>query len=326
VNRRDLLVGALTVLCSTIASEAQQPRVQRIAVLYGAPVEATVGQQQAFEESLGAMGYRIGHSLLVTHRGTSALPEDTAKAARDLVALNPDVIVAWSTIGAVAVKRTLTTIPVVFLSVGSPIEIGLVSTLARPGGTMTGVAAMESTDAYGKRLQLLKEILPSLSRVAVLYALGDPNATPALEAVGRIAPSLGLQLHPVVVESPAGLETAFRRMKQQGIQALLVVSGGLTWTHRAQIATLALAHGLPSAYAHPDNVASSGLVSLGTDLIETARQGAAYVDKILRGARPADLPVERPRKYELHVNVRTAKALGLTIPPSLLLQADRILE
>ena len=224
-----------------------------------------------------------------------------------------------------AIKRTLTTIPVVFLSVGSPVEIGLVSSLARPGGTMTGVAAAESTEAHGKRLQLLKEILPSLSRVAVLYALNDPNAAPALEAVGRIAPSLGLQVHSLAAETPTGLEPAFRRMKQLRAQALLVISGGFTCTNREQIATLALANGLPSAYGHPDNVAAAGLISLGTDLIETARQGASYVDKILRGAKPADLPVQQPRKYELHINSKTAKALGLTIPPSLLLRADQVM-
>ena len=163
-GRRRFLAGALGILAYAIVSEAQQPGVQRVAVLYGAPSEATVGQQRAFEEGMNALGHHIGKSVLVTHRGTNALPDDTATAARDLVALRPDLIVAWSTIGAVAIKRTLTTIPVVFLSVGSPVEIDLVSSLARPGGTMTGVAAAESTEAHGKRLQLLKkEIFPSLS-------------------------------------------------------------------------------------------------------------------------------------------------------------------
>ena len=315
------MAGALG---APLAAGAQHRR--HVAVLYGAPTDATVGQQRAFEESLGVLGHHIGQNLVVTHRGTNALPEDITKAARDLIALKPDVIVAWSTVGAVAIKRTLTTLPVVFLSVGSPVEIGLVSSLARPGGTMTSVAAAESTEVYGKRLQLLKEILPRLSRVAVLYALGDPNAAPALEAIGRIAPSLDLLVYPVAAESPSGLGSAFRWMKQQGTQGLLVISGGFTWTNRDQIAALALANSLPSAYAHPDYIASAGLISLGNDLIETAHQGALYVDKILKGAKPADLPVQQPRKYELHINAKTAKTLDLTIPPSLLLRADQVIE
>ena len=315
-RRRFLLTSMAGALGAPLAAGAQQRR--HVAVLYGAPTDATVGQQRAFEESLGVLGHHIGQNLVVTHRGTNALPEDITKAARDLIALKPDVIVAWSTVGAVAIKRTLTTLPVVFLSVGSPVEIGLVSSLARPGGTMTGVAAAESTEVYGKRLQLLKEILPRLSRVAVLYALGDPNAAPALEAIGRIAPSLDLLVYPVAAESPSGLGSAFRWMKQQGTQGLLVISGGFTWTNRDQIAALAL--------ANPDYVASAGLISLGNDLIETARQRALYVDKILKGAKPADLPVQQPRKYELHINAKTAKTLDLTIPPSLLLRADQVIE
>jgi putative ABC transport system substrate-binding protein len=164
-RRRFLLTSLAGAFAGKLAAEAQQRR--HVAMLYGAPTDATVGQQRAFEESLGVLGHHIGQNLVVTHRGTNALPEDITKAARDLIALKPDVIVAWSTVGAVAIKRTLTTLPVVFLSVGSPVEIGLVSSLARPGGTMTGVAAAESTEVYGKRLQLLKEILPRLSRVAV---------------------------------------------------------------------------------------------------------------------------------------------------------------
>jgi putative ABC transport system substrate-binding protein len=270
MKRRSFLAAWALVPAYTMVSQAQQARVQHVAVLYGAPADATLGQQRAFEEALTALGHDIGQTVLVSHRGTNARAEDVTRAARDLIASDPDVIVAWSTVGAVAIKRTVTSLPVVFLSVGSPVEIGLVSSLSRPGGTMTGVAAAESTDSYGKRLQLLKELSPRMTRVAVLYAGSDPNGAPALEAIGRLGPSLGLQVLPAAIDSPQEIDSILRRLKQQA-QGLLVISGGLTWTHRAAIATGALANRLPSAYGHPDNVAVGGLISLGTDLLETAR-------------------------------------------------------
>jgi putative tryptophan/tyrosine transport system substrate-binding protein len=253
-------------------------------------------------------------------------PQAAAEAVADLLRSNPDLIVAWGTVGAVATKKAGTQVPVVFLSVGVPVEIGLVSSLSRPGGNMTGVTFEAATETYAKRLQLLKEIVPRLSRVAVLYAVGDPNAEHAFKSAQGAAPSLGVQLRLVPVQGPGDLESAFAAMKTAGADGVLVVAGALTFTSGGRIAALALANRLPSSHAFRETVEAGGLVSLGPNYVDMATQGARYVSKVMNGAKPNELPVEQPTRYDLVINGKTAKALGLTIPPSLLARADQIIE
>ena len=191
---------------------------------------------------------------------------------------------------------------------------------------MTGVTAEATAATYAKRLQMLSEIVPRLSHLAVLYAPGDANARLAIDAIAGAAPSFGAEVILVAAERPSDLENAFARMRRAGAQGLVVVGGSFTWTYRQDIAALAMTHRLPSVHLHRESVEAGGLISLGPDLVEISRQGATYVDRILRGSKPAELPVEQPLKYNVHINLKTAKALGLTIPPSLLARADQIIE
>jgi putative ABC transport system substrate-binding protein len=238
---------------------------------------------------------------------------------------NIDLLVIWSTVGGVIAKR-VSTLPVVFLSVGAPVEIGLVKSLSHPGGNMTGVTFEAASETYAKRLQILKDIVPNLERVGILGAAGDANVAFAMVSLDHSAPQLGVTLLPVYVGSTGEINAAFETMMSNKAQGLIVIAGALTYSAGAQIADLTLAHHLPSCNAFKETVAEGGLVSLGPDLVEMAKQGAVFADKIIRGASPADLPVEQPSRYELHVNLKTAKALGLTVPLSLLGRADEVIK
>jgi putative ABC transport system substrate-binding protein len=227
---------------------------------------------------------------------------------------------------AVAAKESGVSCPVVFATVGFPVTIGLVQSLREPGGNFTGISFEAADDTYGKRLQLLQEILPGLRRVATLGAGDDPNIIPALETARRVAPTLGIEIMDVRVRSVADLSSGFAEMMNKKAQAVLVIAGAFMFGHRDRVAELALAHRLPSAHGLREGVLAGGLVSLGPDLVVMAGQAAGYVDKILNGAKPGTLPVEQRARYETHVNLKTAKALGLTIPPSILARADQVIE
>jgi putative tryptophan/tyrosine transport system substrate-binding protein len=239
---------------------------------------------------------------------------------------NIDLLVVWGTVGAVVAKKLASTIPVVFLSVGAPVDIGLVQSLAHPGGNMTGVTFEAATETYAKRLQFLKEIIPSLKRVAVLRAHGDVNGTFALASMEKPAAEFGVSLIPVDVETSKGMEAAFAQMREAQAEALIVVAGALTYDKSKEIAELALRYRLPSCHGFKETVADGGLISLGPDVVMMASQAAIYIDKIIHGASPADLPVEQPTRYEVYVNLKTAKALGLTMPETMLAIADEVIE
>jgi putative ABC transport system substrate-binding protein len=326
-RRTLLLVGAAAFAGSFARAQAQHTRkVHRIAVLYGAPRDMVSHLVGALEDELVRLGYSVGTGLIIDHYGTDATAAKVRETAIAIARRQPDIILVWSTVAAVAMKNATTTIPVVFLSVGVPVELGLVSSLARPGGNMTGVTFEAATETYAKRLQLLKQAVPNLSRVAILYAADDPNAVHALQAVERVAPALGVGYLPVGVRDLREAEDAFRDMRRHAIDGVIVVSGAFTWTNRQRIADLALDQRLPSAHAFRESIVVGGLIGLGPSLPDIARQGAAYVDKIIKGARTGDLPVEQPTKYELHINLKTAKSLGLTLPQSLLFRADHVIE
>ena len=280
---------------------------------------------RALEEHLTGLGYVQGRDVTISHLHVVPSPKNYEDAIAGLLP-NIDILVVWSTLGVVAARKVRATVPTVFLSVGAPVNIGVVESLARPGGNMTGVTFEAATETYGKRLQILKEIAPSLGRVAILGTAGDANVPFAMGSLEQAAPALGITLLPVDIKSLDDVEPAFLSMTRNGAEALIVIAGSLTYVAGKQIARLALRYRLPSCHAFRETVAAGGLVSLGPDLMAMTRQGAVYVDRIIQGAKPAELPVEQPSRYELHVNLKTAKALDVTIPPTLLARADEVIE
>jgi putative ABC transport system substrate-binding protein len=279
-----------------------------------------------FLVALGELGYVDGKNITFVRRRFSA---PTVQAMQDAIAemqSEIDLLVVGGTVGGVAAKSASAHIPVVFISVGAPVDIGLVQSLAHPGGNMTGTTFEATSETYAKRLQLLNEVLPHLSRVAVLGASDDPNFPFAMQSLRQSAPALQVSVTPIQFSSAESLGSAFNEMKVARSEGLIVVAGSLTYSNNTAIASLALAQGLPSCHGFREAVAEGGLLSLGPDLRVLARQSARLVDKILKGAEASDLPVEQPDKYVLSINLKTAKALGLSVPPALLARADEVIE
>ncbi len=279
-----------------------------------------------FVGTLHELGYVDGKNIKLVRRRV-AVP--TVQAMQDAIAeiqSDIDLLVVGGTVGGVAAKSAAAHIPVVFISVGAPVDIGLVKSLAHPGGNMTGTTFEAASETYAKRLQFLKEILPDLSRTAVLGAFDDPNFPFAMQSLKQFAPALNVSITPIQFSSAEGLGNAFNEMKAARCEGLIVVSGSLTYANNTAIAALALAQGLPSCHGFREAVAEGGLISLGPDLRVLARQSARLVDKILKGAHASDLPVEQPDQYVLSINLKSAKALGITIPPTLLARADEVIE
>jgi putative tryptophan/tyrosine transport system substrate-binding protein len=279
-----------------------------------------------FLGALGDMGYVDGKNIIFAHRSFAA---PTVQAMKDAIAeLQPDIdlLVVGGTVGGVGAKSAAAHIPVVFVSVGAPVDIGLVESLAHPGGNMTGTTFEATSETYAKRLQILKEILPDLSRVAVLGAMDDPNFPFAMQSLTQSAPNLHVSITPIQFNSAESLDSAFKEMKAAHSEGLIVVSGSLTYSNNTAIAALALAQGLPSCHGFREAVAEGGLISLGPDLRILARQSARLVDKILKGARAGDLPVEQPDRYVMSVNLKTAKTLGLSLPASMVAGAEEVIE
>ena len=234
-----------------------------------------------------------------------------------------DVIVASAAPAATAAKKATATVPIVFVNVLHPVELGLVSSLGRPGGNITGLAS-SSADFAGKRLELLRATVPRLRRVAALWHPANPTNPIQLKSAHAAARSLGMQLDPVSVQNPTDFDSAFKAVR--GTDGLLMLESPFFTTHRARLAELAVESRLPAIYGQREYVDVGGLMSYGADYRDLFRRAARHVDKILKGAKPADLPVEQPTKFELVINLKTAKALGLTIPPSLLARADQVIE
>jgi putative tryptophan/tyrosine transport system substrate-binding protein len=321
MRRRSFLcvLGAAGTMATPLLARAQQPgKVWRVGQLLPGSAAVTGFQALALEKRLAELG--DDRLVAMTDR---YVPADPKGVEAEIAAISPsvDLMVVWGTIAGVAAKRLAPQIPVIFLSVGAPVDIGLVESLAHPGGNMTGVTFEAATQTYAKRLELLKDILPALDRVAVLRTRGDPNVPFAMQSLERSAPKLGVHLLPVDFDA-----AAFAQMEEGGAQAVIVIAGAVTFVNHARIAALALAHHLPSCSGFRQSVQAGGLISLGPDLAAIARQGAGYVDKIIHGGKPADLPVEQPERYDIYLNLKTAKALGLNIPPSLLARADEVIE
>ncbi len=306
-------------LSAASAKEHQPGKVYRIGFLrQGQPPESFV---EAFQQGLRERGYVDGQNVVVEFRFGSL--DQLPQLAEELVRLKVDVIAASAASAALAAKKATTSVPIVFATVNYPVEIGLVPSLGRPGGNITGTS-FNAAELAGKRLELLKELVPSLRRVAVLSYPPYPTNAMQLKEAEVAARTLGMQLEPAPVRGPNDLDAAFKAVR--GADGLLQLDNPFFTTHRARVAELAARSRLPAIYGYRQMVEVGGLMSYGPDVPDLHRRAATHVDKILKGAKPGDLPVEQPTKFEFVINVRTAKALGLTIPPSLLLRADQLIE
>jgi len=324
VDRR-AFIGTLAggLLAAPLAVEAQQAgKVYRIGYL--SPASAHNPIDEAFERAMKDLGYVEGENLRLERRFTGGRTDQFAGAAAELVRLNVDLIVVWTPSATLAVKNATSTIPVVFLAGGNVIENGLVSNLARPSGNLTGLTNI-ATHAYPKLLEILSELVPKLSHAAILRAPVEDNPM-AVEAAQSAARSLGLRLSNIPLRGPEDLKEAFAKILKEKPQALVVAASGLLYAHRREFIEFTAKNRLPTVYGLREVVVDGGLISLSSNLSDIAARGAFYVDRIIKGAKPGDLPVEQPTKFELIINLKTAKALGLTIPQSLLQRADQVIE
>ena len=323
MRRRDFiaLIGA-TAAWPVAGSAQRATKVWRIGYVFPGSPAMVDHFADVFEQRL--MSHFPSRDVSVVRRAVE--PKLVDQTVRELVP-DIDLLVTWTTIGSIAAKKYASNVmPCVFLAVGAPVDIGLVQSLNHPGGNMTGTTFEAATETYAKRLQILTEILPNLQRVAVLRTIGDPNVTFAMQSVEQAAPKLNVNLQLVDIRTADDLPDAFEAMNKSNAQALLIISSAVTYRATNQIAKLALAYHLPSCSPFQEYVAAGGLVGLGPDLEVMAAQGADLVDKIIKGAKPAELPVEQPTRYRLLLNLSTAKTLGLNVPLSLQQAADEVIE
>jgi putative ABC transport system substrate-binding protein len=281
---------------------------------------------KAFEEGLRSLGYRVGENVAIEYRFANGELERLPALAAELVRLGVDVIVTASNPNTVAAMKATTTIPIVMANGVDPIGARLVASLARPGGNVTGLAVDTGGEIFGKRFELLKEILPNLSRVGILW---NPDFAPnrnRMTSMGETARALGLTPIPVEARGLDELEHAFATIVRERAEAFVVLGDGVLFNYRGQIAIVALKNRLPAASALRQDAEAGLLLSYGADFPDLFRQAAGFVDKIFKGAKPADLPVEQPTKFELVINLKTAKALDIIVPPTLLTRADEVIE
>ena len=279
----------------------------------------------AFRQGLRELGYLEGRSITIESRWAEGNYDRLPGLAADLVRLRVDVIVAVAVPAIRAAKEATTTIPIVMAVVVDPVATGLVASLARPGGNITGLSSTAPA-LVGKQLELVKEIVPKVSRVAALWNPANPGNAPQLREAGAAASTLGMQLQPVEARNPTEIESAFAVIARQQVDAIIVLADVMLSGHRERVAELAAKARLPAVYGLPEHAEAGGLIAYSADRSELFRRAASYVDKILKGAKPSDLPIEQPTRFELIVNLRTARALGITIPPSILVRADQVIQ
>lgn len=326
VRRAFVVFAALGLLAAPSAAKAQQAKkVQRIGLLGSATATGSRVRVDAFRQGLRDLGYTEGQNIAIEYRWADGHYDRLPSLAREMVARNPDVIV--STGGrptAVALRAATKTIPVVFLTV-DPVADGIVLSLLRPGGNLTGLDVF-SAELDTKRLAIFKEALPKITRVAVLWNPGNLSGVPQRNRTEIAAHTLGIQLNVLDARVPSDIDTAFAALARERPDALLVLNDAMIDSQRDHIVQLAAQARLPAMYQWREFTEAGGLLSYGADLMQMYRRAATYVDKILKGAKPADLPVEQPTKYELAVNLKTASTLGVTIPQSVVLLADRVIR
>jgi ABC-type uncharacterized transport system substrate-binding protein len=322
MNRRAFVTGLGALLAVPLVAEAQQAgKVYRIGFLRtGHPPRAWV---EALQQGLRVRGYIDGQNVVIEYRSSEGSFDELPRLASELVQFNVDVILAAGAPAAFAARSATAKVPIVFAHVYDPVEIGLVTSLAHPGGNVTGLSQI-SADLGGKRLGLLKELLPKLRRVAILWHPANLTNLSQKKGVEVAARTVGVDTKSVPVQDPNHFGSAFEDAR--GVDALMQMDDPLFATHFRQLAELAVRSGLPAIAGLREYVDAGGLMSYGADFGDLYRRAATYIDKILKGAKPADLPIEQPSKFELVINLKTAKALGLTIPRSLLLRADQVIN
>ena len=318
------LIVMLTMLVIADAQSADD--VRRVGYLSNTTFAGNPLLHQAFVEGLRDRGWIEGRNLAIEYRWAEGKPERLPGLAEELVRLKVDVIVTLGTPPSVAAKKATQAIPIVMVSAADPVRLGLIASLARPGGNVTGTSFDVGLEVFGKQLELFKEALPKLRRVAILANAGNPAQEIAVGNVKIAAESLRLQLQHLPVHRPTEFDGAFEAMRSKRADGLLVLVDAFFNLHRARLADLATKNRLPSMFGFREFVDAGGLMSYGPSATDIARRAAGYVDRILKGARPAELPVEQPTRFELVINLRTAKALGLGVPQPLLSRADRVVE
>jgi putative ABC transport system substrate-binding protein len=317
----------LTLFLLTVAEAQQSTKIFRVGILVSASTAVAAPWIDAFRQGLRELGYIEGKNIILEIRGGEARPDRLAHLASELAGLKVDIIVAGGTPALRAAIKATSTIPIVMRASTDPVEGGFVPSLARPGGNITGVTSI-TVDLSEKRFELLAEAVPGVRRIAVLttsqrVAAGESSVYKKLEAVARV---LGVKLHVLSARDPETIDKAFVAMTKERAQALLVTPNPRYLQHGERIINHAAAHRLPAIYYQPIFVENGGLMSYATNNADEYRRAAVYVDKILKGAKPADIPVEQPTKFELVINLKTAKQIGLPIPPNVLARADRVLR
>jgi putative ABC transport system substrate-binding protein len=314
----------LFALCSSAV--AQQPKsIPRIGFLASGPRSASAQRVELFQQGLRALGYVDGKNIVIEYRYADGKVEPLAALATELVRLKLDVIVTDASIAIDAVKNATKTIPVVFTLALDPVQDGQVASLARPGGNLTGFSIF-APELNGKRLELLKEAFPKITRVARIARGGTSRGAQRIQDDEVVAKGLGLGLQSILVKSADDLEGAFEGANRAGVQALIFPPSVFVATNQTRFIDLTAKIRLPAIYPSTSYADAGGLMSYGPDQLDNFRRAATYVDKILKGANPADLPVEQPMKFELVINLKTAKQIGLTIPPNVLARADRVIR
>jgi len=325
INRRAFLVGLVGAgFAGPLTLEAQRPeKLYRIGMVDRTSIEINAANVQGFRRGLRELGYVEGESFVIEYRSADGQDRQFPGLASELVRLRVDLILTRGTPAALAAKNATGTIPVVIIGVGDPVGQGLVASLAHPGGNVTGLSAAV-TEIYPKRVQLLRELVPRAARIAGLFNMSNPALPAQWKEIERAARSLDIEPYLLDVRKPEDLEPAFNAATRQRSDALIVGLDTLTQAHQWVIVDLAAKHRLPAIYASTEF--ARGLVAYGVNYPEMYRRAARFAHKIFRGARPADLPVEEPTAFELVINLKTARALGLTIPQSLLVRADHVIE
>jgi putative ABC transport system substrate-binding protein len=328
MRRREFIATLCGAAAWPMAARGQKrDRMQRIGVLLNITANDPESQTRlaSFAQGLQSLGWIIGQNVLVDYRWGDGNADALIKYATELLALAPDVILAQSTAAVAPLLRLTHTVPIVFTAVADPVAAGYVQSLARPGGNATGFTGFEYGFA-GKWLELLKEIAPAVKRAVVLREAASVTGPAQFGAIQAVAPRLGVELRPVDTHDVEEIERTFMAFAQDSDGGIIVTGSPAATVHRAAIVAMAARYRLPSVYYIRSFVAVGGLISYGPDFVDQFRRAAGYVDRILKGENPADLPVQVPTKYELVINLKTAKALGLTVPPSLLARADEVIE
>ena len=329
IGRRELLaaLGGAAAAWPLAAGAQQGGRMRRVGVLQNLASDDPAEQARlmAFGQGLQELGWTIGQNVRIENRWSAGDPDRIRRNTEEMVALAPDVILASGNAGVAPLLQATRTVPVVFVIVPDPVGAGFVDSLARPGGNATGFIAYEY-GLSGKWLEVLKEIAPGVTRAAVIRDPALASGPGQFAAIQSIAPSLGVEVSPVNVRDAGEIERAITAFAHSPNGGLIVTGSALVGLHRHLIIALAARHKLPAVYVERTYVAAGGLVSYGSDFLDQYRRAASYVDRILKGEKPADLPVQQPTKYELVINLKTAKALGLDIPPTLLARADEVIE